>query len=315
MCPVIDLGILRLPSYSVWVLLGAIAFTVVTIILIEKVEKAEPAITNRILILSVFGFAVLGGAAFLMNSLFHSIEKQKLVFGGITWLGGVIWAFPFMILMIHKFCPRVKGEALRFFNLLVPGIALAHGFGRIGCFMAGCCYGKRTDGIFGVSFPAGSTAANQYPAPDGGSLPVLPTQLFEAIFELLLFVVMMLTYKKLKRHFLEVYAFSYGAFRFLLELARGDSRGATGLGLTPSQIMSIVLMLMGLAALLYGRGIIFKKTRERMAELKEARLCSNEGAEVERITNTLRELKALADEGVITADEFEEKKKELLNRL
>ena len=314
MYPIIDLGMLKLPSYSVMLLLGAIAFTVVTILLLEKAEGVEQAVTNRILILSVFGFAVLGGAAFLMNSLFHSIENKSLSFGGITWLGGVIWAFPCMILLIHKFCPRIKGEALRFFNLLVPGIALAHGFGRIGCFLGGCCYGKRTDSIFGVSFPEGSAAAKQYPALDGGSLPVLPTQLFEAVFELLLFVVMMLTYKKLKRHFLEVYAFSYATFRFLLELVRGDSRGATGLLLTPSQIMSIILMLMGLAALLYGKGIIFRKTRERMAELKEARL-RHESENVKGITKTLRELKALVDDGIITSDEFEEKKKELLDRL
>ncbi len=314
MCPVIDLGMLKLPSYSLLLLLGGIAFTVVTILLLERVEGVEQAVTNRILILSAIGFAILGASAFFMNSLFHSIEKGRLSIGGITWLGGVIWTFPCMVLLIHKFCPRVKGEALRYFNLLVPGIALAHGFGRIGCFLGGCCYGKRTDGILGVSFPEGSAAAKQYPAIGGGSLPVLPTQLFEAAFELLLFAAMILLYKKLSRHFLELYAFSYGTFRFLMEFARGDDRGATGMVLTPSQIMSLLLILMGVVTLLYHKGILFKKTRERMARFKTEREKGKETASDELI-KTLRELKSLADEGVITEEEFEEKKKELLSRL
>lgn len=314
MYPIVDLGILKLPSYSIMLLIGAVAFTVVTILLLEKVERVEQAVTNRILILSIVGFAVLGASAFVMNSLFHSIEKKEIAIGGITWLGGVIWTFPCMILLIHKFCPRVKGEALRYFNLLVPGIALAHGFGRIGCFLGGCCYGKRTDSIFGVSFPEGSAAAKQYPAIGGGSLPVLPTQLFEAVFELALFIAMMLLYKKLSKHFLELYAFSYGTFRFLMEFARGDDRGATGMILSPSQIMSVILILMGVLVLLYNKGVIFKKTRERANALKEERGRGISSASAD-VVGLLRELKSLADEGVITSDEYEDKKKDLLSRL
>ena len=72
--------------------------------------------------ISMFGFAILVLSAFVMNSFFHSIEKKRLFGGGITWLGGVLWAFPSMVVLIHRFCPKVKGKALDIFDLLVPGI-------------------------------------------------------------------------------------------------------------------------------------------------------------------------------------------------
>ncbi len=314
MLPHIHIGFLTIPSYALMILVGLLAFVVVTILIVEKKEKAAQRITNRLLILSVFGFAVLALGAFLLNSLFHSIEKGRLILGGITWLGGVICALPVMPLLIHQFCPLVKGEALEYFNFLIPGMVLAHGIGRVGCFLGGCCYGARTDGIFGVSFPEGSLAAKMYPSPGGGSLPVLPTQLFEAVFELLLFLVMLLLYRKLKKHFLETYAIGYGVFRFVLEFFRGDDRGATGFLLTPSQLMSILLILGGVLLILYHRGLIGKKLHAHMRSLKETRDTYDVLSDKDMLRR-LRELKMLLDEGVITQAEFETAKRKILGEL
>lgn len=315
MIPTINLGQLHIASYSLMVLLGAICFTVISIAIFEKLEKVDQKITNRILIISIFGFAALVGFAFIANSIFHSIEEGKIVLGGITWLGGVLGAFPVMIFLIHKFCPMVKGEALECFNLLIPGIVVAHGFGRVGCFLGGCCYGAVTDSIFGVSFPDGSMAANQYPSATGGSLPVFPTQLFEAVFDCLLFIVMMILYKKAKKHFLEIYAFSYGTFRFLLEFIRGDDRGATGINLSPSQIMSIMLIVGGIVVLLYNKKIIFKKVHKKMDDYIEKRKNPDAESYSNSIIKLIKELKTLADNQIITQEEYEIKKKELLSRL
>ena len=311
MAPHVHIGPLVLPSYSLMVFLGAVFFVVVTIFVFEKLCKLQKEITNRILILSVFGFAALGASAFIFNSFFHSIEEGRLVLGGITWLGGVLGGFPIMILLIHKLSPMTRGEALATFDLLVPGITLAHGLGRVGCFLAGCCYGGVTDGPLGVVFPAGSSAAATYPGADGASLPVLPTQLFEAVFDILLFIVMMSLFKWLRGHLLETYAFAYGVFRFSLEFLRGDDRGATGIAVTPSQLMSVVLIALGVLVLLYKRGIIMKKLAERMRSLREEREKNGPPLTL-RSTKLLRELKQLCDEGVITSEEFEEKKAELL---
>ena len=315
MAPHLIIGNLHLSTYSLFLFLGAVAYTVTTMILLEKVEHTDKRITNRLLIISVFGFAALGGFALFFNSLFHSIANGKLVIGGITWLGGVIGAFPITILLIHKFCPAVKGDALKYFNLMLPGIVLAHAFGRIGCFFGGCCYGTVTDSIFGVSFPAGSNAAIQYPGgPNGGSLPVLPTQLFEACFEIILFIVMLVMFKKLKKHFLEVYCLSYGVFRFILELLRGDKRGATGLYLSPSQLMSLILIISGVLLILYHKGKVFKKLHAKMEGYRKNQSKYVPSSSPNDAFDTLERLKALADKGVITEAEFEEKKKELLKR-
>ncbi len=311
MYPYIVIGDLHIASYSLMVLLGAIAFTAVTIVLLERREGVASSVTNRILLLSILGFAALGVFAFLFNSLFHSLAQGRLRLGGITWLGGVLGAFPLMLILIHKLCPQVKGEAVRYFHLLIPGITLAHAFGRVGCFLGGCCYGAPTESIFGVAFPAGSSAALQYPADAGASVPVLPTQLFEAAFELLLFIVMIAAYRRLKSYFAVTYAFSYGIFRFILELLRGDDRGKTGIGLTPSQVMSIVLIIGGVCLLLYQKNIILKGVHARMERYREERqrygyFLSGKAA------RTLREMKLLAEEGVISQEEFEQKKQEYL---
>ena len=248
----INLGSMSIPTYSVFIFFALVAFAVTTLLLLELREGVEPRVTNRLLLVSLLGFLALGGFAYFFNALFLAIERGYWSWGGITWLGGVVGALPSMVSFMYLLCPAVRGEVIKHFNVMMPGFALAHGLGRVGCFFAGCCYGRVTDSIFGVRFPEGSYAAGQYPdLVNGGSLPVLPTQLFEATFEVLLFVLMLVLYKKFKNHLIELYCFSYGTFRFLLELLRGDERGSVGFFLTPSQLLSIVLMGYGVLLIVY----------------------------------------------------------------
>lgn len=314
MFPFIRIGMFRIPMFSTMILLGLIGYTLLTIYIFEKKEKQVQKTTNRVLIVSAVGVAACGVFAFLFNSLFHSIAEGKIVLGGITWLGGIFGAFPVIILGLHYFCPRIKGSALFYFNLLIPAIALAHGFGRVGCFLGGCCFGGVTDSIFGVQFPAGSHASHLYPAPDGRSLPLHPTQLYEAVFELATFAVMMIFYKKLRAHFLEIYCFGYGTFRFLLEFLRGDNRGATGFSLSPSQLLSIVLILVGVLLILYRKNKIFKKLYAKMqAYQKETQ--SQGGYVYADIKSALKRLKDLQNDGIITAEEYEQAQKQLHDRI
>ena len=312
MLPLIHIGPIHLPLYSFCAFLGLVALTVVSILILEKVEHKPQALTNRVLLLTAAGFVFLVLSAAFFNSLFHSIAEGRLVMGGITWLGGVVGGFPFTVFLLSRFCPHARGEALETFSLLIPGIALGHALGRVGCFLGGCCYGGVTDGPLGVSFPAGSPAAYDYPAPDGGSLPVLPTQLIEAAFELLLFLGMLLLYRRFSRYFLCVYCLGYGTFRFIIEFFRGDDRGATGFFLTPSQLLGVLLVLVGVALLLYQRGVILTAQRAKNEEKRANRL--REG-----IPHTLREERALRAiarlyrEGALTEEECKEKRKRFLH--
>ena len=110
-----------------------------------------------------------------------------------------------------------------------PAITLAHAFGRIGCFMAGCCYGKETDSWIGVQFPF-------------LSYKVVPTQLLESIFLFILTGVLLLLVFKFKfKYTFIVYLGAYSIWRFVIEFFRGDYRGSF-LGIfSPSQIWCIAI--------------------------------------------------------------------------
>lgn len=306
---------IRIPMYSLMLFVGIVAFVVVSVLLLEKREKTARSDVNQLLLVSAGGLVVMWASALIFNSFFHSIEKGKIVIGGITWLGGVLGGFPATVYFIHKFCPKLRGNALFYFDLLLPGLVLAHAFGRLGCFFGGCCFGGPTDSVFGVIFPKGSAAAHLYPALDGRSLPVLPTQLFEAVFEGLLFIVMIVFYKKLRGRFLETFSFSYGVFRFILEFLRGDDRGANILFLTPSQWMSLILVISAALVLFYKKGYVFKRLAQKAALWREQAQTYISPKQRSQGVQLLMDLKKLKDEGVITEEEFEEKKKEILSKL
>ena len=81
-------------------------------------------------------------------SLLLDIAQGFVVYGGI--IGGILAAIVYCRIKKLKFLPYLDAAA--------PTIALAQGFGRIGCLMAGCCYGKETDAWYGIVFPSGSNA-------------------------------------------------------------------------------------------------------------------------------------------------------------
>ncbi|NLD26562.1 MAG: prolipoprotein diacylglyceryl transferase, partial [Acholeplasmataceae bacterium] len=122
------------------------------------------------------------------------------------------------------------------------GITVAHAFGRVGCFFAGCCNGKHpheTDffKFLAINFPPDS----QY------SGLRYPTQLFEAIFLFILFGIMF--YLVAKRGFIytfPIYMVGYGIWRFFIEFLRDDDRGEFIGSISPSQFWSIIMVLMAI---------------------------------------------------------------------
>lgn len=195
--------------------------------------------------IAIFSVAIGIFMGALIQGVYSYIESPKegfSLFHGITFLGGLLGgAGAFLLIYFiyyHKDIPNAFHrlcQILPFIGLCIP---LAHAFGRIGCFLAGCCYGIETTSPLGVKFP-------------GLSTPVYPTQLFESAFLFLLALLLFFLFQKKKEKWnMEIYVISYGVFRFFIEFIRGDDRGSFIPGLTPSQFWSICLLIGGLIALL-----------------------------------------------------------------
>ena len=185
----------------------------------------------------LFSVAVGMGSAALFQAVYNFIEDPSRGFrfdGSITFIGGLIGGAAFFLVVYLIFKRRIDGKLSDALPIIPCAITIAHGFGRIGCFFAGCCYGRETECFLGVKFP-------MLPR------PVHPTQLYEAAFLFLLFAVMSyLVLKKGFRHNMSVYLVSYGVFRFAVEFLRDDHRGELVDGVTPSQFWSLCMIIIGI---------------------------------------------------------------------
>ena len=85
--------------------------------------------------------------------ILHSLQNGWVVYGGL--IGGIIGGC--------LYCRHKKVNFMSYFDLAVPSVALAQGFGRIGCFLAGCCYGRPTDGPLGITFTHSWSIADSNP--------------------------------------------------------------------------------------------------------------------------------------------------------
>jgi phosphatidylglycerol---prolipoprotein diacylglyceryl transferase len=143
--------------------------------------------------------------------------------GGLVFLGGGVLAAAVVLRSARKRGLGLGDVA----DVLAPSVSLAHVFGRLGCFMVGCCYGKPWD--YGVHFPPGSVAYDELLgrsliAGSASTQGLHPTQLYEAAGELVIFVGLTLLWRR--RRFPGMvalaYAGAYGLLRFAIEMFRGD---------------------------------------------------------------------------------------------
>ena len=148
---------------------------------------------------------------------------------------------------------------LSYLDLMIPSVALALGFGRIGCFLAGCCYGKETDSWLGVVF------TNSDFAPNG--VKVLPTQLFMAGGDILLMAVLLWYAAKrpLRGRTSALYLILYSIGRFAIEFLRNDDRGTVGM-LSTSQFIAIFTFVVGLVGFFVVAPKLKQKGNENSAE-------------------------------------------------
>ena len=161
--------------------------------------------------------------------------------GGV-FSGGLIFAFAAAAWYVR----RHHMPALRTCDAFAPGLALGHAIGRVGCFAAGCCYGKETHQFWGVVFH--NPLANQITGTPLG-IPLEPTQLFEAAVELanFFFLMWLLKRRKFDGQVFGAFLMIYGVARFFLEFLRDDpGRGSVFNGaMSGTQLIAIGLVIGG----------------------------------------------------------------------
>lgn len=155
-------------------------------------------------------------------SLLLDLSNGFVVYGGI--IGGIFCCL--------VYCRKKGMVFLKYFDLVMPSVALAQGFGRIGCFLAGCCYGEETDSPIGIVFHESAYAPN--------GVKLIPTQLISSGLDFLHFLVLIWLARRVKAdgQVAGCYLIFYSVGRFILEFFRGDMiRGNVGV-LSTSQFIS-----------------------------------------------------------------------------
>jgi phosphatidylglycerol:prolipoprotein diacylglycerol transferase len=171
-------------------------------------------------------------------------EFFTLLRSGGVFYGGLIAASLTCIYLLRKH----KLPLWQSGDLFAPGIALGYMVGRLGCLMAGCCYGKPTQVAWAVTFTDPAAAMN-VGTPLG--VPLHPTQVYESLAGLVILITLLAIERRGRpypgRTFWQ-FVFLYGVSRFVIEFYRGDDRGMAGMFST-SQVISLVLVPLSLAML------------------------------------------------------------------
>jgi phosphatidylglycerol:prolipoprotein diacylglycerol transferase len=181
-------------------------------------------------------YVMINAGYYLKNPL----DIFKVWEGGLVFYGGLVLTVPTVLWYVKKNALSVWSTA----DLFAPSLAIGHAVGRIGCFYAGCCYGKPAEGLpWAVTFTDPQTLALV-------GIPLHPTQIYESLGEFTIFLVLI----TLRRHrsfngrLFVTYVMLYSVLRFIVEFFRGDiARGFITHQLSFSQGVSVLMFLTAVA--------------------------------------------------------------------
>ena len=231
----LQLGSLVIHTYGVLVALGFLA----AIILASTRAQEYGLDRDFIFDLSfwILVSALIGARALevLANFPYYRLDPIRIVKiweGGLSFFGGLTGG----VLGGIWYVQRKKLSVWNCGDLMIPYLALGQAIGRIGCFSAGCCYGRVCSASWAVHF-----SHPQSLAPTG--IPLHPTQIYESLADFIIFLILLNVGKKREftgQVFL-LYFILYGAVRFIIEFYRGDNP-AVWYSLTLYQIFSVVIL-------------------------------------------------------------------------
>ncbi|MDY6853471.1 MAG: prolipoprotein diacylglyceryl transferase [Thermodesulfobacteriota bacterium] len=242
----LQIGNFKIHTYGILV---AFAFLVGIFLAAKEAKRTgeDPEkildITFYLILGAIIGSRILYIILHYPYFLENPLEMIKIWKGGLVFYGGFLLALSVVIWYIRK-------NQLNFWkilDILAPSIAIGQGIGRLGCFFAGCCFGKETTLPWAVTFSHHESLARL-------GVPLHPVQLYASINAFSIFIILTIAkrYKKFDGFILWLYVLLYATTRTILEIFRGDERGLIFYhSITSSQFIAIILGMISVFMLFY----------------------------------------------------------------
>lgn len=252
----LTIGPLTIHGYGVCIAVGLLLALTVACKRAKKIGLNDDIVYGIVFAAAIFGFmgakimyCIVEWDMFIKDPMSCLSSSGFVVYGGIT--GGILAVFIYTKIK--------KVDFLEYLELCMPSVALAQAFGRIGCFFAGCCYGRETDSIIGITFHNSLYAPND--------VKLVPTQLLSSLGDLINMALLLFISKhsKKKGTVTACYVIFYSIGRFIIEIFRNDVRGSVG-KLSTSQFYGIFSLALGIALLLW---VMLHKEKEVVTSLEE----------------------------------------------
>ena len=256
----ISFGFLEIHAYT-----AAMAIAVVTGVLLAvraNYRQDRPLPVTPVIGIWIFLGGLIGARIYWILQYDTVLHLYRAIFfwqGGLVFYGGLMGGGAGGV----GYAKWNKVPVLPACDLAFVYLPLAHAIARIGCFLNGCCWGSPTNMPWGVRFPQNAFNGPYFHQMNAGlisntssqSLPVHPVQLYEAAGLFILFILLRALYTKSQTQgtIFALYFTLYGALRLFVESFRGDSARSLWGFFTASQAIGAILILFGLAFLLFSR--------------------------------------------------------------
>ncbi len=250
------IGPITIYTYGLWVAIGFFA-ALIFVMSEAKRENIPPQVVSDLAFYCVISGIIGARLLFVFYNTSYFLKHPLYTFalwkGGLVFIGGVVTGLIAGIIYVKRYHLSFWQLA----DLIAPGLALAQGFGRLGCFSAGCCYGRPTHVPWAVIFKDPNSLA-----PIG--IPLHPTQLYHSLACFLIAIILIILKKRyfIKRLFdpeipygqiFGLYLLLHGCQRFIIEFFRGDLRPIVFDGLSITQLIALTAIIIG--------GVVFWKRR------------------------------------------------------